>query len=280
MFGSSYGQLLTEIDLKMTKLPISACIITLNEANNIADCIKSMDFVSEIIVLDSFSDDDTCKIAESLGAKVYKQKFLGHIEQKNMALSFASMEWVLALDADERLSPELKASILNIFQNPLRFDGYRFNRSTWYVTRWIKHGRFYPDKQLRLFRRTKAVWGGTNPHDKIMLTGKFKDVPQDILHYSYENIFDHVKTSNHFSSIQAKHIATANVTQFPILKMMAKSIWTFMESYFLRLGFLDGREGLIISWISSFSMLIRYAKVYEISMSRSKSTGNQSKHEE
>ncbi len=253
----------------MNKLPISACIITLNEAGNIAECIKSMDFVSEVIVLDSFSDDDTCTIAESLGAKVYKQKFLGHIEQKNKALSFASMEWVLALDADERVSPELRSSILEIFRNKPNYDGYRFHRSTWYLTRWIKHGRFYPDKQLRLFKKDKAIWGGKNPHDKIILTGQFCDIPQDILHYSYENIFDHVKTSNNFSSIQSKQLVTSNRGQFPILKMMLKSHWTFFESYFLRRGFMDGREGLIIALISSFSMLIRYAKVYEISVSRS-----------
>ena len=251
----------------MTKLPISACIITLNEASNIAECIKSMDFVSEVIVLDSFSDDDTCKIAESLGAKVYKQKFLGHIEQKNKALSFATMDWVLALDADERVSPELRTSILEIFRNPLKFEGYRFHRSTWYLTRWIKHGRFYPDKQLRLFKKDSANWGGHNPHDKIILKGQFCDIPQDILHYSYENIFDHVKTSNNFSGIQSKQIASSKKGRFPILKMMVKSLWTFFESYFLRRGFMDGREGLIISLISSFSMLIRYAKVYEISVS-------------
>jgi len=248
----------------MTKLPITACIITLNEANNIEACIKSLDFVSEIVVVDSFSTDQTCAIAESLGAKVYKQKFLGHIEQKNIALSYASQPWVFALDADERVSPDLKSAVLDIFKEGPQFDGYRFHRATWYLSRWIRHGRFYPDKQLRLFKRSKARWGGVNPHDRIILDGNFLDIPQDILHYSYDDIADHVKTSNSFSTIQAKHLYVLGYVKFPILKMVFKSLWTFLDSYIFRLGFLDGREGLIIAFISAYSMLIRYAKLYEM----------------
>lgn len=248
------------------KLPISACIITLNEEKNIKACIESLNFASEVIVVDSFSSDKTEDICLSLGARFYKHKFEGHIEQKNIALSYASHAWVLSLDADERVSEGMRREIYRIFKGPTAFDGYRFRRCTWYLDRWIRHGRFYPDKQLRLFRKEKARWGGVNPHDKIQLQGNFKDINEEIYHYSYQDLAHHIRTLNSFSGIQAKNLFEKKNLLFPVTKMIAKSLWTIFDSYILRRGFLDGRPGVIIAVFSGFSMFARYAKLYELNL--------------
>ena len=250
--------------LKSEKLPISVCIITLNEQLNIGACIESADFASEIIIVDSFSTDQTRKISESYGARFFEHKFEGHIQQKNIALSYATFPWVIAIDADERISQAMKTRIFEIFQGEPKYDGYRFHRTTWYLTKWIRHGRFYPDRQLRLFKKDKATWGGSNPHDKIKLSGTFCDLNEDILHYSYRDIANHIQTSNNFSSIQANILFNRGKNRFIVFKMILKSIWTFLDSYLLRAGFMDGREGFIIAVISAFSMFARYAKVYEL----------------
>lgn len=250
------------------KLPISACIITLNEQDNIGSCIESLDFVSEIIVVDSFSTDHTRAIAEKYGAKFFTHKFEGHIQQKNIALSYATNTWVISLDADERVSREMRNKIFEIFKEGPKYDGYRFRRTTWYLTKWIRHGRFYPDRQLRLFLKAKATWAGVNPHDKISLNGNVCNLKEDIQHYSYKDLSGHIRTSNNFSSIQANNLFHAGKDQFIVLKMIFKSLWTFIDCYILRSGFRDGKEGFIIAVISSFSMFARYAKVYELDIKK------------
>jgi len=253
------------------KLPISACIITLNEEKNIAACIESLSFASEIIVVDSFSTDKTEEICRKIGARFYQHKFEGHIEQKNIALGYATHTWVISLDADERVSEPMRRSIYKIFKGPTSFDGFRFRRCTWYLQRWIRHGRFYPDKQLRLFRKAKARWGGVNPHDKIILDGKnFQDRNEEILHFSYQDLAQHIRTLNSFSSIQSSNLFQKGNRSFPVSKMVLKSLWTIFDNFILRLGFLDGRAGVVVAVFSGFSMFARYAKLYELNIDSAK----------
>src|SRR5687768_11656860 len=169
--------------------PISVAIITYNEEKNIARCIDSVKGVAdEVIVLDSFSTDNTVEIAKSMGTVVHQEKFAGYIEQKNRALDLTSYNLVLSLDADEALDENLSQSISEIKK---RSDGRAFtmNRCTSYVGKFIRHGLWYPDKKLRLFDKSIARWGGVNPHDKIELSKKVavKHIEGDILHYSYNS---------------------------------------------------------------------------------------------
>ena len=148
---------------------LSVAIITYNEERNIARCIKSViDFASEIIVMDSGSTDETVNIAKSLGAKVYHQPFLGHIQQKNLVLTKTTNQWVLSLDADEAVDNKLKNNIIRELKTP-DADGYEINRMNSYCGKWIKHGAWYPDKKLRLWNKTKGEWTGLNPHDRFHL---------------------------------------------------------------------------------------------------------------
>ena len=257
----------------MDKLPITACIITLNEEKNIQACLDSLDFVSEFVVVDSFSQDKTRELCEQRGVRFFEHPFEGHIQQKNLALSYASQPWVLALDADERVSGNMREKIFEIFHSAPQECGFRFRRRTWYISRFILHGRFYPDWQLRLFRKDSACWAGKNPHDKIELSGSCKDVKADILHYSYADVSGHVKTLNSFSSIQARNLYNENRRGFVIAKMCIKSFWAFVDSYFLRRGLLDGREGFIVACFAAVSMFVRYAKLYELTVLANKSDG-------
>ena len=172
--------------------PLSAVIITFNEEQNIERCIKSVKEVAdEIIVLDSFSTDQTVNIARSSGAVVYQEKFRGYIGQKNLAIQLASYDYVLSLDADEALDEELAAYILQVKKDFSR-RAYRVNRCTNYCGHFIRHGLWYPDRKIRLFDRRCARWAGMNPHDKIEVDNNFStgQLAGDILHYSFSTADD------------------------------------------------------------------------------------------
>jgi glycosyltransferase involved in cell wall biosynthesis len=265
------------------KLPITLCVITFNEQDQIAECLASADFVSEVVVVDSYSTDSTEDLCRDAGAHVrfYQHPFDGHIQQKNLALQKAKQPWVLALDADERVSPAMRSAILEIFSNEPRVDGYSFRRVTQYMGRWIRHGAFYPDRKVRLFRRDKARWGGQNPHDRIVLSGRQEQREEEILHYSFDDLSDHIRTINSFSTIQARQIFGANPAagqHWVLTRMLARSAWVVFRHLVLRAGILDGRRGVIIALFSAFSMLARYAKVYEMVWAQSLSKKGQDAH--
>lgn len=254
------------------KLNISACIITFNEAKNISDCIKSLYFVDEVIVVDSGSTDNTKKIAESLGAKVIENTFEGHIQQKNHALSRAKNEWVISLDADERITPSLRKEISELFENikvnddgtDNLCDGYMFPRRTFYIGKWIEHGGWYPDRHLRLFKNSKAKWGGTNPHDRIILDGTCGDLKSDMTHYSFNSISAHIETINRFSGIMARNLYNDGKTDYLVLRLIFKPVWKFIEMLFLKKGFLDGKHGLVIAGLSAFATFSKFSKLFEL----------------
>ena len=245
-------------------LPISACIITFNEEHTINSCLESLSFADEIIVVDSFSSDRTVEIAKAAGAKIFLHPFEGHIQQKNYALSLAKNEWIIALDADERVTPELKKQIENLFQRGNLLDGYTMPRKTFYIDKWISHGGWYPDRHLRLFRKSQGHWGGINPHDRIILDGRTGEIRADLAHYSFSSLSAHIKTINRFSSIMARNLSRDGKTNFIILRLMVKPAWKFIEMFFLKRGFLDGKHGLIIAGFSAFATMAKLAKLFEI----------------
>ena len=243
-----------------TNVKISGVVITFNEEKNIARCIRSLtDICDEIIVVDSFSTDQTKAICESLNVRFIENQFKGHIEQKNFALSQASNDIVLSLDADEAVSEELRESILKVRQD-WKHEAYCFNRFTNYCGKWIRHSGWYPDTKTRLWDRKKGKWGGTNPHDSVMLNDgvKAKRINGDLLHYSYYTIEEHVLRSAKYAKIAAKAMHQRG-KKVSLIKMLLSTGYRFIWDYLFRMGFLDGFYGLIICGTSSHTTFLKYA---------------------
>lgn len=244
-------------------IQISAVIITYNEEKNIARCLASLANVAdEIVVVDSFSTDRTEAICAEFGARFIPHKFDGHIEQKNWARQQATYPIVLSLDADEALDETLKKSILEL-KNNWQHAGYKMNRLTNYCGKWIRHTGWYPDTKLRLWNNEKGEWTGENPHDEFKLfdpsatVGKIKG---DLLHYSYHKPADHNKQIEYFTSIAAKAFVEKGKKPF-FLQAYLSAFLKFIKCYFIKLGFLDGKEGWIISKKSSYAAYLKYKKI-------------------
>jgi len=240
---------------------ISACIISYNEEEKIEDCLKSLQGVAdEIVVVDSLSNDTTKEIAKRYTDKIYDQAFLGHVEQKNLAVSRASNNWIISLDCDERLTPELRDSILAIKENLDKADAYKMARRTFYVYRWLNHC-WYPDYKIRLFNRASAKWGGVNPHDRVEVDGdNIITLEGDILHYSFNSISEHIKTLDNFTEIGAQEIINRG-KNVRIWTPWLRGFWTFIRLYIFKRGFLDGYAGLVVSVLSGMHVFVKYNKV-------------------
>ena len=240
---------------------ISACIISFNEEKKIEDCLKSLlPVVDEIIIVDSLSTDDTPGIAKKYTNKIFSQKFLGHIEQKNLAVEKAENDWVLCLDCDERLSTELQQSILKIKDSLKHDNAYQMPRKTFYIYRWLNHC-WYPDNKIRLFNKQTSRWGGTNPHDHVMTEANIVQLQGDILHYSFDNISDHLKTIDTFTEIGANELLRKN-KKVTVFSPLTHASWTFIKLFLIKRGFLDGFAGLTVSVLSYMHVFVKYSKAY------------------
>lgn len=240
---------------------ISACIISYNEESKIEDCLKSLDgIVDEIIVVDSLSTDKTKEIVKEYTDKIFDQEFLGHVEQKNLAVEKASYDWILSLDCDERVTDELKNSILKIKNNLENADAYKVARRTFYVYRWLNHC-WYPDHKIRLFNKNSARWGGTNPHDHVEVDGRnIVTLKGDLLHYSFNSISEHMRTIDLFTEIGADEIIKKG-KKVNVLSPWTHGLWTFLKLYILKRGFLDGYAGLVVGVLSGVHAFVKYNKV-------------------
>lgn len=249
----------------MSRPPLSVCIITLNEADHIEACLASVAFADEWIVVDSHSTDATRELAERHGARVVERDWPGHVAQKNAALELATHDWVLCLDADERVSTELRTSILAALDAAERADGYEMARRTWYLGRWIRHGGWYPDRKLRLFRRSVGRWGGIDPHDHVELDGRTERLAGDLLHFSYDSVSDHLATIDSFTSIAAREKQKRG-KRASLLDLVGRPVWKFVRMYLLRGGFLDGWQGFVVAALGSYYVLLKYVKLRELSL--------------
>ncbi len=250
---------------------LSAVIITYNEEVNISRCIESAKKVAdEIIVLDSFSTDDTVSIARSLGAIVHQEKFRGYIGQKNFALELASHNYILSLDADETLDETLVVSIQEA-KKIFGYRAYKMNRCTNYCGHFIRHGLWYPDKKIRIFDRRIAKWSGLNPHDKIKVEAGFPVVQLqgDILHYSFNTPEDLVWQNNRMSSIAAASLYAHGIKS-NWYKILVRPTWAFVNGYILRLGFLEGADGFTIAVNTAHQVFLKYTKLYQLQCKKNK----------
>jgi glycosyltransferase involved in cell wall biosynthesis len=247
---------------------LSVVIICFNEEKNIGRCIDSVvNVADEILILDSYSTDQTVAIAESRGAIVKQEIFEGFIQKKNKAVELASHHFVLSLDADEALDPVLAGSIQQAKENNTHL-AYRMNRCSNYCGKFIRHGSWYPDAKIRLFDRRVAQWGGTNPHDKIVLEEKVQveQLKGDILHYSYDTISAHVIQNNKLSTLAAESLF-AEGKRTNLFNILLRPYWAFFVSYIARAGFLDGLYGFVIAVQIAHMTFLKHIKLYQLNKS-------------
>lgn len=250
---------------------ISACITAANEETNIRRCLESLKWCDEIVVVDSFSTDRTPDICREYTDLVYSHRWLGYIGQKNLIKDLASHPWILFVDADEEISPELRDEIIDEFETGgnSRHAGYEFPRMVYYLGRWIRHGDWYPDAKLRLFRKDKGTCGGKEPHDKTTVSGLIKRFRNPMYHYTYVDIADHVSTLSRFSAITAQGKYEEG-TSFMLADLVFRPFLRFLRCYFLKLGFLDGLPGFIIATTTAYGVFLKYARLWEITTQQEK----------
>ncbi|MEW7280767.1 glycosyltransferase family 2 protein [Aquimarina sp. 2201CG1-2-11] len=244
---------------------LSGVIITYNEEKKIERCLQSLiNVTDEIVVVDSFSTDKTEEICKKYNVKFVSQKFLGYVEQKNFAITQASHDYIVSLDGDEALSPELQKSLLKLKSN-WTLDGYSANRFNNFCGQWIKHSDWYPDRKMRFFKKGKGEWKGINPHDSFKLynpksSAKLKG---DILHWNYATYQEFNLKTDKFSSISAQSYYELG-KKAPVWKILLNPTWAFLKSYILRLGFLDGLNGFVICVQTANITFLKYTKLREI----------------
>jgi glycosyltransferase involved in cell wall biosynthesis len=245
-------------------MKITATIITLNEERNIARAIESLRCADEILIVDSGSTDRTVELAQKLGARVVEAGWRGYAAQKNWAAEQASHEWILSLDADEALSEALEAEIWNLKKSGPRFDAYTMPRLARYLGRWIFHSGWHPDRKVRLYHRDKAQWVGEFVHESVQVRGRLGHLESNILHFTCESLSEHLKTMDRYTTLAAEELVARKV-RISMSQLILDPAWTFMKSYFVDRGFLDGVEGLTIAHMAAFYTFLKYSKARNMS---------------
>jgi glycosyltransferase involved in cell wall biosynthesis len=240
---------------------LSCTIICYNEERSIRAALESVRWCDEIVVVDSYSDDGTLAICREYTDRIYQRPWPGFVEQKAFALEQARFPWVLNLDADERVSPTLRREIADVLAEPAA-DGYYVPRLVYYLGRWWWRGGWYPDYRLRLFRRDRVVWGGIDPHEKVILDGRSARLHGPLLHYTYRDIGDHLATINGFTGVAAHELLMRGRQASPS-DLVLRPLWRFVRFYLLRRGFMEGRAGLFVAQSAAFYVFAKYAKLWE-----------------
>jgi len=250
----------------VTKLTVT--VITKNESSHIDDCLASVAWADEILVVDSRSEDDTAARAERRHARVIVRDWPGYSEQKNFAAGEASHDWILSVDADERVTPALAAEIQAVLSGPapLAHAGYRIPRLTWHLGRWIRTTDWYPDPQLRLYDRRRAHWKARRVHESVEIDAGAGDagrLRQDLQHYAYRDIAHHLETMNRYTTLAAADMHAAG-RRAGAFDLMAHPPAAFLRNYVWRRGFADGLPGLIISSMNAHYVFLKFAKLWEL----------------
>jgi len=242
---------------------LTIAVIARNEADRIGRLLESSDIAHEVLVVDSGSDDNTVEICRALGARVIDHQWQGYAAQKQFAMEVADGDWILNLDADEALSAESSAEILEAIRTAgPDVDAFSMPRLSWYLNRWIRHGGWYPDRKVRLVRKGRGRWTGDGLHEKLEVTGRVGELRHPLLHYVYRDISDQVKTINSFSSVFAQHRNNPGSAGYLLLGLV-HAMGKFLECAVWKLGFLDGLPGLVIAVNSAFYVFLKHAKAWE-----------------
>jgi glycosyltransferase involved in cell wall biosynthesis len=247
----------------MSNVKISAAIIARNESENIPDAIKSLDFVDQIVVADTGSADDTMEIARNLGAEVHRVEFEGFGKTKNKALGYCSGDWILFIDADERVTPELAKQIKNIDCSNNAPAGFEINRLTYFLGKPIRHSGWYPDYILRFFKRGNGRFTSNLVHEQVAVEGPVHKLDGLLLHYSYKDIEQYLDKMNEYSSLSAREMHEKGKRFNPLDPLIRPGL-IFIKMFIFKAGFLDGFHGFILAVLSSYHVFIKYIKLFRL----------------
>jgi len=245
-------------------MKISATIIVRNEEDNIANVCETVSWVDEIVIVDSDSSDKTVEIARRYTDKIFDREFKGYKDKHEYADAQTTGDWIFWIDADERVTTELREAILalkNKADNELA-DGYRIARKTWYLDRWIKHSGWYPDYQMRLYRKDKSYWDGVAPHQTARVDGRVETLDGEFLHYTKRSLSEHARVTDSYATLAAEHIANGG-RKIGAFGIVSNAIAAFFRTYIFKQGFRDGVPGLIIAGFTAYGVFLKCAKVWE-----------------
>ncbi len=241
---------------------ISAIIIAKNEESKIRECLKSVAWADEIVLVDHFSEDATAEIAEKMGARVFREKWTGFATQKNSVLRKATKPWIFSIDADERVSPELRDEITGVVRNPAALDGYYVKRKNHFKGKWVRHGGWHPDFTLRLFKRGRGVFEERAVHEKVKIDGPCGHLENYLEHYTYNSISDYLRRLDVYSDLASLEISPRKSwTRWH--NMTLRPFFTFFKMLVLRRGILDGGTGLFLAFSYSYYTYLKYYRFYE-----------------
>lgn len=247
---------------------ISVCVISFNEERNIEECLKSVSWADEIILVDSYSTDRTVELAKQYTSKIFLAEWKGYSEAKNYALEKTSNDWIFSLDADERVTPELRDEIIAVINDRNKeYTGYKVARRAYFLGKWIKHCGWYPGYVVRLFRKGAGTFGKSRVHEKLNLVGEIGTLQHDLLHFTDNDLSHYFNKFNKYTSLAADDLA-AKGTPFRVWHLFIKPFYTFFKMFILRRGFLDGLHGFVLSVLSSAYVFTKYAKLWEIKLSK------------
>ncbi len=246
-------------------MKISATIIVYNEEHNIADVCGTLDWADEIVIVDSDSTDRTVEIASKYTDKIFNREFRGYRDKHEFADSKTTGDWIFWIDADERVTPELRASIENLRKLPedKLADGYRIARKTYFLDRWIRHCGWYPDFQMRLYRKEKSFWDGIAPHQVAHVKGRVETLTGEFIHYTKSSLTEYHNVVERYATLSAEHLAGKGETP-GTFGILGRSLGAFLRTYILKQGFRDGTAGMIIACFSAYGVFLRYSKIWEI----------------
>lgn len=242
---------------------VSVIVITLNEAANIEACLQSVAWADDVLVVDSGSTDGTPALARAKGARVIERGWPGYSEQKNFAATEARHDWILSVDADERVTPELAAEITSTLSAGPPESGFRVPRVTWHLGKWIRTTDWYPDYQLRLYDRRRARWQARRVHESVAADGAVGRLSSDLQHYAYRDLGHHHQTMDRYTTLAAEEMR-ANGRRAGFAHLTIHPWAAFMRNYVLRRGFLDGRAGFIISVMNAYYVFMKFAKLWAL----------------
>lgn len=253
-------------------IPISVVIVTKDEERDIGDALESVKDFEDIVIVDSFSEDRTVEICKKYTNRIYQQEWRGYARQKQLAVNYAEKPWVLILDADERVTPELKEEIKHLFANPSRTNsngylGFYIPRKNFFLGRWIKYGGWWPDYTIRLFRKDSGYVEEREVHEKIIVKGSVGYLKNPLEHHTYRSISEYIKKMEAYSTLAAKEFVSKNPEPSQpslIFKMSLNPIFTFLKMLFLKQGFRDGIHGFILAVLYSFYTFLKYLKAWEM----------------